>query len=199
MKSYQVTHYEGEKVGPIDWNFPFADSGWDKGGFMNPTCISPAVEKLHQLENGEWEVTSDGGWPRVGWKKVIDTGMYDGWPYWKPVPAILVSGPLGASWMHWWEITDIRSLTPTTSEEAGDGWISVDERLPDDCRSVGMLINGDFSDPVTGYFSPKEKTWNWQATQIIKTKLADKSGVTHWCELSFPEPPRAGRSAGEKR
>lgn len=43
-------------------------------------------------------VTTDGGWPRCGWGDVLDVGMYDGWPYWKPVPSVYSRGPLGGEW-----------------------------------------------------------------------------------------------------
>jgi hypothetical protein len=39
--------------------------------------------------------------------------MYDGWPYWKPTPAILTSGPLGSEWHFFYDIVGVekRSIT----------------------------------------------------------------------------------------
>jgi hypothetical protein len=39
--------------------------------------------------------------------------MYDGWPFWRPVPSVLIAGPFGAEW-HWFgAISEIRQLQQT--------------------------------------------------------------------------------------
>lgn len=91
MKTYTETRREGEYLGPIDW------AGRDAW------CVQlddQQVGWLRAIEEKpeEYEVTTDGGWPRVGWRRVIRVGMYDGWPYWKPGPALLVSGMFGSEW-----------------------------------------------------------------------------------------------------
>jgi hypothetical protein len=105
MRYVQRTERIGERVGDIDW-------GYDFRSHFNNMCSSDerrdqaCAESVAQLRaiDAAWKegrtvrVTSDGGWPRFGWGEVLDVGMYDGWPYWKPTPAVLKQGPLGAEW-----------------------------------------------------------------------------------------------------
>jgi len=111
MKSYQVTHYEGELLGPIDWAYDFAQHDWDHGGSMNPKYLQEKVAMLRQLDNGgEWEATNGTGWPKIGWGRVSSIGMYDGWPYWKPVPSIYIEG---TGWASFASFSAIRPIPPT--------------------------------------------------------------------------------------
>ena len=108
MRSYQVTHREGENMGPIDWNYDF----WSHFGCM---CSSDdrkrevmeqeirnlfIVErlfrkgKLLQVRRGDY------------WHVLLDVGMYDGWPYWKPVPAICTDTPIGGCEWHQFPCVD---------------------------------------------------------------------------------------------
>jgi hypothetical protein len=65
-----------------------------------------------------FQVTTDGGWPRMGWKKVLLVCIYDGWPYWKPGPALLVSGALGGEWYWFDSLTGVeRRLLPASAAE----------------------------------------------------------------------------------
>ena len=116
MKYHTVTVREGEKVGPIDWAYNFGGHAWGPGrGGANPELVAANTELLRTLEeslaSGErWEATTDGGWPRVGWKRVLDVGMYDGWPYWRPVPSVRIAGTLGPEWHSFTSITEARRL-----------------------------------------------------------------------------------------
>lgn len=115
MKTRQETVRVGECLGPIDWSFDFE-------AFYKPfyNCSTPkrhvqmferALETLHTLEDhpGEYEATTDGGWPRCGWGEVLQVGMYDGWPYWKPVPSVCIRSWTGSGvWSAFTSITDIR-------------------------------------------------------------------------------------------
>lgn len=70
---------EGENMGPIDWSHEWA---------KDMPQIWREAEKSPQdfLYNG---------------RTIIQIGMYDGWPYWKPCPAIQFIGPLGGGeWDH---------------------------------------------------------------------------------------------------
>lgn len=110
MKTRQVTVREGELLGPVDWDYDFVSHDWDHEGSSSPDCIKERVSMLRQIETGKHEATTDGGCPRVGWGEVITTGMYDGWPFWKPVPSVLINGTLGAEW-HWFgSITGVRAI-----------------------------------------------------------------------------------------
>lgn len=113
MKYIQRTERVGEYLGPVDWNYDFASHGWNKtGGSSNPDLIPGYIARLKQLEGDPdaYQATTDGGWPRVGWGKVLQVGMYDGWPYWRPVPSVLIQGTLGSSWHSFLSITDIEKL-----------------------------------------------------------------------------------------
>ena len=79
MKSRNVTVYEGEDVGPIDWSHETAK---DKPEIWREAEKSPQDFMLR----GEFKD-----------REIYRVCMYDGWPYWKPTPALLVESPLGGS------------------------------------------------------------------------------------------------------
>ena len=105
MRTYTTTVREGERVGDVDWNYDFRQH-------FNNHCVSDtrrdaicaeSVAMLRMIAdavaNGRKVLaTTDGGWPKFGFNEVIDIGMYDGWPFWKPVPSVLTRGPLGPEW-----------------------------------------------------------------------------------------------------
>jgi len=113
MKIKMVQQREGELLGPVDWTYNFR-SHFDCQGTTDERrdeCCAEAVNKLRQLANGEkWEATTDGGWPRCGWGEVVAVGMYDGWPYWRPVPSVAIMGTYGVEWSAFSNITGIRKL-----------------------------------------------------------------------------------------
>jgi hypothetical protein len=119
MRYRTVTERIGECLGPIDWSFDFHASDWEHGGSLNPQSVKEAVERLRQVEAdpGAYLATTDGGWPRVGWHRVLQVGMYDGWPYWRPYPSVKLEGTLGHEWHSYHSITEImrkkaREATP---------------------------------------------------------------------------------------
>ena len=91
MKYRTETVREGEELGPVDWSHP-----------MVGESRIPEAELREIAEHPErWEATTDGGWPRFGWRQVERLAMYDGWPYWRPHPVFVVSGgPLGGVERH---------------------------------------------------------------------------------------------------
>ena len=114
MKTKTVTVREGELLGPIDWNFDFREH---YKGMYN--CSTPehheemfqrAMTILQMLEKDpdKYEATTDGGWPRYSWGKVIHIGMYDGRLYWKPVPSVFITSMFVGGWHSFDCITDIR-------------------------------------------------------------------------------------------
>lgn len=107
MKTYTQTVREGEYLGPIDWDYNFEQHIDDK------ERLEKQKEKLKILENNveKYKATVDGGWPRCGWGTVLKVGMYDGWPYWRPVPSVLISGNYGAEWHSFSMITSIKEAT----------------------------------------------------------------------------------------
>jgi hypothetical protein len=111
MQYRTVTERVGELLGPIDWSYDFHQH--DCG---NPVRVDECVEKLRTLEagiaNGEqWQATTDGGWPRVGWGRVRAVGMYDGWPFWRPTPSVDIDGVFGGEWHYFGAVTDIALST----------------------------------------------------------------------------------------
>lgn len=115
MKYVQRTERVGELLGPIDWTYDFLSH-------YGSMCASEDgkreqrdrdLVRLRKMEEsckvgGDVEATTYGGWPRCGWGRVLAVGMYDGWPYWKPVPSVLINGWMGASWHSFDSVTDIR-------------------------------------------------------------------------------------------
>ncbi len=96
MKTRTVSIREGEWLGPIDW-----DAEW-------PFEVDEKTRKaLREIEANpeDFEITTDGGWPRIGWGQVFHVGMWDGWPYWRPGPAITMRGVLGTEivWGHYFD------------------------------------------------------------------------------------------------
>lgn len=71
----------GEDVGPIDWTHDYAK---DRTDIWREAEENP--EEFQLLENQAFT-------PR----DIFAVRMYDGWPYWKPTPALLVSSPLGGT------------------------------------------------------------------------------------------------------
>lgn len=118
MRTYTETKREGELLGDVDWSYDFRShfDGWS--GDKDEHCRNQ-VEKLRQLTNGEkWEATTDGGWPRCGWGEVVAVGMYDGWPYWRPVPSVAIMGSFGVEWSAFANVTSIRKAsTPNAAHE----------------------------------------------------------------------------------
>lgn len=116
MRTETRTVRIGEWLGPVDWSYDFASHDWNHGGGTNPDHVSRCVSMLRELDEGiargeVWEATTDGGIPRVGWGRVLDIGMYDGWPYWRPVPSVLIDDYLGAETTSYCGLSEIRKAS----------------------------------------------------------------------------------------
>jgi hypothetical protein len=83
MKTRTVSVREGENVGSIDWSHEMAKD-------MPPIW--------HEAEQAPQNYTFS-AYP-FSERRILKICMYDGWPYWKPTPAILYEGPLGSEWAH---------------------------------------------------------------------------------------------------
>jgi hypothetical protein len=97
-------------MGPIDWSYDFMQHAQSD---QERTRVEECIDRLREIEKNpaDWLVTIDGGWPRIGWQEVISVRMYDGWPWWRPVPSVLMTGTLGSEWHHFLSITNIRNKT----------------------------------------------------------------------------------------
>jgi hypothetical protein len=40
--------------------------------------------------------------------RLLEVGMYDGWPYWKPTPAFCYYGTLGPEWRFFTDLLDYK-------------------------------------------------------------------------------------------
>lgn len=98
MKYRTETVREGENLGPIDWSYNFRqhfDSMCAPDAARDEACerakaVLKAVETAKK-EGKEVKVWASGNFLH----RVLDVGMYDGWPFWKPTPYVLLDGPLG--------------------------------------------------------------------------------------------------------
>lgn len=91
----------GEHLGPVDRSYDFDQhkSGDEKWW---PKRVETFISMLEAFEAGTPILaTTDGGVPRFGWGDLLEVGMYDGWPFWKPVPSFLISSSLGGAEWHW--------------------------------------------------------------------------------------------------
>lgn len=97
----------GELLGPVDWSYNFRQH-FDRMGSPENTkneYCERAVELLRRIsEPGEWRVYLSHS---SVWKDVYQVGMYDGWPYWKPTPALMTSGTLGPEWHFFCDLQDV--------------------------------------------------------------------------------------------
>jgi hypothetical protein len=123
MRTRTVVERIGENMGPIDWSYDFRShfNNYGSSDAHRDEVCKERVEWLRQMDHAlkagrTIEATTDGGWPRCCWGTVLDIGMYDGWPYWKPTPSVYTSGPLGGEWHCFAMITDVRA---TDRETAG--------------------------------------------------------------------------------
>lgn len=117
MKTYTQFVREGELLGPVDWSYDF------RSHFFGPTraCNSDdnnqrrmdramgvlrAIARNDSTEpTAEWIVTTNGfAHP------LLAVGMYDGWPFWKPTPAVLYRGVLGPERAFFYELE--KAVTP---------------------------------------------------------------------------------------
>ena len=103
MRTETRTVRIGENVGPVPADYNYEED-------------SPRVERFKALVDAtargeEWEATTDGGWPRVGWGRVLEIGMYDGWPYWTPTPSVYIASWMGGSWNSWRMVCEARPVS----------------------------------------------------------------------------------------
>lgn len=105
MRYVTETRRVGEFLGPIDWEHKAIKDARPED-----------VERLRKLEASpdDYFATTDSGWPRFGYHRVLWVGMYDGWPYWRPHPTVCLDGPLGAEKHPFDHVTDV---CPVKQEE----------------------------------------------------------------------------------
>lgn len=105
MKTRMIEQREGEYLGPIDWSYNFRQhfDGMGCSKERQDEYCTAYVQRLRELEQnpkGYSVVLAHGSVER----EVYQVGMYDGWPYWKPTPALLTSGTLGPEWHFFYDL-----------------------------------------------------------------------------------------------
>lgn len=118
MKTKTVVERIGERLGDIDWTYDFASHGWSQNcGGHNPKLIQQEVEHLRTLEAAFKAGKSCSVRMYDTYEPVVDAGMYDGWPFWRPVPSFMSSTWLGPSWHAFTFISDIKIDEEPRSED----------------------------------------------------------------------------------
>ena len=117
MKTWQetVTRREGENMGSIDTNFNF-----DEDECLYPNNPERRKEKFDLLikieklfrEGKKLRITYNGQFSG----KLVDVGMYDGWPFWKPTPAVMLNHWHGNEWHFWYDINSYKILVEKLEE-----------------------------------------------------------------------------------
>jgi len=110
----------GEWLGPVDWGYDFARHDWaaDRGG-VNPEVSADGALALRAMCNdpdADWRICPSG---MVAFRVVI-IGMYDGWPHWRPTPAVGYVGPMGSTEVaHFYRLTLSHGCGHVFRAEAG--------------------------------------------------------------------------------
>lgn len=96
--------------GPIDLEHNFRASfenmccGEDRKSAACSRALRLILEIETALESGKGIDANVSGY----WREVYSVAMYDGWPYWKPMPAVCVSGTLGPEYHFFYDLLDVR-------------------------------------------------------------------------------------------
>ena len=110
MKTYWVQERIGEFTGNIDWDYDFKQHLTNGSKPEERLAKQIAILRMIEAETDKYQATDYGGWPRCGWSDILQVGMYDGWPYWKPVPSVMLRSPVTRTgwWHSFCSIVDIR-------------------------------------------------------------------------------------------
>lgn len=84
---------------PLDPNYDYAKTTLYRN---NPEIVQALCARMPLVREGGQVLIRD------HWRDVYEVGMYDGWPYWAPMPAVRRSGPLGPEISFWYDIEGVR-------------------------------------------------------------------------------------------
>lgn len=107
MITRTYTERIGEYLGPIDWDYDFAQHDWhgSRGG-VNPEITAASRLLLKKLETDLNQNRECKVWIYGIRHQVIKVGMYDGFPFWKPTPSICVDTHSGVEWHPWYKASE---------------------------------------------------------------------------------------------
>lgn len=96
----------GEYLGPVDWSFDFSQGVRSMGGSeaYRASRVAKWVELLWEVERKHLRSEPLKVIVNGYYKDLLTVGMYDGWPYWTPTPAVCVMGTLGPEWDFYYSI-----------------------------------------------------------------------------------------------
>lgn len=98
----------GENLGPIDWSYDFTSHDWSSGlGGVNPEVSRDGAARLREVEAALSQGQRVTVMMHQNYHEVITVGMYDGWPFWRPVPSVLTQTCLGGEWSPWYNIQGV--------------------------------------------------------------------------------------------
>ena len=104
MKTYKETVVR--RVGewfPLDENYDYmAEDIYPN----NPETRQKVWDKFLTCYNNPDKYLASTGFMMTV-KKIVNIGMYDGWPYWKPYPSFSLLYWFGAETHSWWQINHI--------------------------------------------------------------------------------------------
>lgn len=116
MKVWQetVTKREGENMGPIDPTYDVHQYGTYPN---NPEIPDKKFTLLLEME----KQFIDGKKLRVWYTgdfsgDLLDVGMYDGWPFWRPTPAFQLNHWHGAEWHFWYDLQRYEIIGETNAD-----------------------------------------------------------------------------------
>lgn len=98
MRTWTETHREGTNIGPVDWGHEWAAALPD---------ATRAILREAEKRPSDFTI-SPSGFSRF---RIVDVCMYDGWPYWRPGPAVAYVGPLGSVEWAWFNCHEVRSVS----------------------------------------------------------------------------------------
>lgn len=115
MKTRMVQERIGELLGPVDWSFNFDKHCEAYNEELKAQAIA-CLRKICDEPDAQWEVRS----PYTGnWSDLLAVGMYDGWPYWRPVPSVNVATWMGGEWQDFTWLRAVRKKPTNHEREAG--------------------------------------------------------------------------------
>jgi hypothetical protein len=127
MRTYTKTVREGEKVGEVDWSYNFRQhfNNYCMNEEGRDEICAKVVQRFREIVDLHAAgkrvfATTDDGCPKFGFNEVLYVGMYDGWPYWSPVPSVLTYGTLGPEWHSFCSLTDYFAENANGEKHAGD-------------------------------------------------------------------------------
>jgi hypothetical protein len=106
MKTWSetVAHRQGEWLGPLDDNYDYSQH---KAYPNNPEIVQEKIQMMREIET----LFLNGKKLKVSYDdclagELLQIGMYDGWPFWKPTPAFMIKTWHGGDIHFWYDVRE---------------------------------------------------------------------------------------------